>query len=203
MPATRMMAAGWAIAASESSRSVIRRILHFGKALAICRSHFFVRLGLPTPARPAQTSGDLAMVRCWLRAWRIAPLVRARRMRRQAYAKGIGWAGAGGGADLAGGVDQDAFGFGAAAVEAQDEAHGERICDCCGLCGEGCGECEVGGGVQGRSLFSLERLMSRRAASHKARRGRVLRTWDAECCARTRSATGGYEWVALSLNPHP
>jgi hypothetical protein len=36
---------------------------------------------------------------------------------------------------LALGVEEDAFGFGAAAVEAQDVVHGERICDLGELCG--------------------------------------------------------------------
>ena len=52
------------------------------------------------------------------------------------------------------------MGFGAAAVETQDEVHGMRICDLREFCGGGCEEYEIGTASGVRS-FRLERRMLR------------------------------------------
>lgn len=97
--------------------------------------HFFVGLGTADSGEAGAESGDLAEFDAGFARGGLRGFGERGGCGFVADAEGIGGAGARGSADLALGVEEDAFGFGAAAVEAQDVVHGERICDLGELCG--------------------------------------------------------------------
>jgi hypothetical protein len=97
--------------------------------------HFFVGLGAADSSEACAKSGDFAGIDASFTRGRLCRFGKRVGRGFEAGAERVGGSGARCGSHLALGIEEDAFGFGAAAIEAQDVVHGTRICDLRGACG--------------------------------------------------------------------
>ncbi len=113
-----------------------------GECVCDLALHFFVRLRAADSGEACTESFDFTEFDAGFARGGLRGLRERGGCGFMADAERVGGAGASCGAELVVGIEEDAFGFGAAAVEAQDVVHGERIFDFGRLVRSGCEECE-------------------------------------------------------------
>ena len=127
-----------------------------GKCVCDLALHFFVGLGAADSGKACAEGFNFAEFDAGFACGGLCGLRESSSGGFVADAKGVRGAGARGGPDLLLGVEQDAFGFGAAAIETQDVLHGERILDFGRLVREWLRGSESGVKVSGFGLRSYE-----------------------------------------------
>jgi hypothetical protein len=100
-----------------------------GKCVGEMAQHLFVGLGAANSGKAGAEGGDVADFDASFARGGLRGFGESGDRGLVTDAEGIGGAGTSGRSDLALGIEENAFGFAAATVEAQDVVHGERICD--------------------------------------------------------------------------